>query len=264
MSDLVVLLSCMNSDRSIIQKSNIQTDVIVVNQNERDLIEDFVFFNKKGEKCKAQIISSTTRGLSRSRNIAINHAKEWKYGLLCDDDELFTDDYEERIINEYNNNEVDLIAFQVVRTGKRYPDKAAKMSLKTLLRTSSVQITFKLSKIYEKDLRFDEEMGAGSGNGSGEEVKFLMDCRKSGIRLYYHPAIIASLKDDSESTWFTGFNERYFQNRGWASRRTFGLLPGITFMLYNIMHNRKKFMQNGSLTVTQMIKNSIIGIFDKR
>lgn len=264
MSELVVLLSCMNSDSSIIQKSNIQTDVIVVNQTDNNKKEKFSFKNKKGEVCNCFFLNSTTRGLSRSRNIAIQSARSWKYGLLSDDDEVFADDYEEKIVNEYNSIEADFIAFQVERKGKKYPDQPSKMSLKNILRTSSVQITFRLPIIQSNNLKFDEKMGAGSGNGSGEEIKFMMDCRKAGMTLFYNPSIIASLKEGSESTWFNGFDERYFQNRGWASRRTFGLFTGMAFMLFNIMHNRKKFKQSGSLTIIQMINNGIIGIFDKR
>ena len=37
-------------DTGIIQRTNIQTDVIVVNQCDKDDINEFIFINKKGEQ----------------------------------------------------------------------------------------------------------------------------------------------------------------------------------------------------------------------
>lgn len=263
MSDIVVLISCMNKDKSIIEESNIQTDVIVVNQTDGDSEEVFFFENKKGRECKATIINSTTRGLSRSRNIAIKKALGWKYGILCDDDEMFEDDYEDKILKAYSECSADFISFIVKRTGKSHPELLSKMSFGMVLKTSSVQITFNIPIIFEKGILFDEQMGAGTGNGSGEEVQFMMQCRRASLKMYYYPYQIAVLKDDGDSTWFAGFTDMYFQNRGWAARRTFGLICGSAFMLYNIIHNRKKFVNNG-MTISQILTNSIKGIISKR
>ena len=44
-----VLISCMHEkDTNIIQRSNIQTDVVVVNQCDKDCIEEWDFINKQG------------------------------------------------------------------------------------------------------------------------------------------------------------------------------------------------------------------------
>lgn len=264
MSELVVLLSCMNNDESIIQKSNIQTDVIVVNQTENESVVESTFVNKFGVDCKSIFVNSTSRGLSRSRNLAISMASKWKYGLLCDDDEIFEDDYEKIITDAYSDGRNDLITFVVKREGKTHPSEPCKMKIRNILRTSSVQITFLIEKIIEKGVRFDEEMGAGTGNGAGEEVMFMMQCKRAGFRMYYLPYKIATLNIGGSSSWFAGFNEKYFQNRGWAARRTFGLPVGAAFLMFNVLHNRKKFNQNGGLTTGKMIKNCLIGIFSKR
>ena len=48
---LQVLISCMHqTDHSIVAKSNIQSDVIVVNQCDRNLVEEYSFKNKIGKK----------------------------------------------------------------------------------------------------------------------------------------------------------------------------------------------------------------------
>ena len=65
-----VLISCMHQkDAGIIRRSNIQSDVVVINQCNENRREDFTFRNRKGEECKAIVIYTTERGLSRSRNM---------------------------------------------------------------------------------------------------------------------------------------------------------------------------------------------------
>ena len=72
---LTLLIACMHEkDTSIIQRSNVQTDVVVVNQCDHDSVEEFDFVNKKGKICHAKFICTNERGLSRSRNMAIRNA----------------------------------------------------------------------------------------------------------------------------------------------------------------------------------------------
>ena len=119
-----LLISCMHQkDASIIERSNVQSDVIVVNQCDKDSVEEFDFVNKKGRKCHAKFICTTERGLSKSRNMAIRNA--WgDICLICDDDETIADDCEEKILRAYSENpDAALIAFALLRkdNGKIYP-----------------------------------------------------------------------------------------------------------------------------------------------
>ena len=50
---LNILISCMHQkDASIIKRSNVQSDVVVVNQCDHDSIEEYDFVNKKGRTCQ--------------------------------------------------------------------------------------------------------------------------------------------------------------------------------------------------------------------
>lgn len=75
---VVVLLSCMHQkSHSIIARAHIQTDAVIINQCHTDSIEEFFFKNLKGVNCRVVFISTTQRGLSNSRNMAIINA-DWK------------------------------------------------------------------------------------------------------------------------------------------------------------------------------------------
>ena len=54
---VTVLISCMYQENAdIIKKTNVQTDVVVINQCDKEEIEDFEFVNIKGENCHAKFI----------------------------------------------------------------------------------------------------------------------------------------------------------------------------------------------------------------
>lgn len=259
---VVVLLSCMyEKDFSIISRSNIQTDVVVVNQCDEDNIEEFNFKNNKGQICHAKFISTTERGLSKSRNMAIKNA--WgDICYICDDDELLTDEFEKIIIEAYKNNpKYDIITFALLRKNYTYPLSKKRMGIIEILRTSSVQITFLRSKIIDKQLKFDITMGSGTGNGGGEENKFLMDCKRNGLNLYYIPKVIAKVMTE-DSLWFQGFSEKYFRDFSWVARRVLGRSLAVVYIFYWCLIRSSHYKID--MSKWTMLKYSLKGFFENR
>lgn len=262
---LIVLISCMHEkDYSIIERSNVQTDVVVVNQCDKDSIDEFDFKNKKGETCHAKFINTTERGLSRSRNMALRNA--WgDVCLIADDDEFFEDDIEDKILNAYKENPlfgVITFALNILYKEVSYPFEKKKLGLKDILKTSSLQITFKRKCLNDVSVKFDEKMGSGTGNGSGEENRFLLDCRKANIKMIYIPQIIASI-DKTGSQWFKGYTAKFFRDRGWTSRRNLGFFLGLFFVWYNAVSHRKLYTKDG-LNLFKILLNMHKGFLEKR
>lgn len=233
---LVVLISCMNqSNFDIVSRSNLQTDAIIVNQCDKEDIWDYKYINKKGKACLVKMICTTERGLSRSRNMAIENA--WgDICLICDDDEVLEDDYEDTILSAYNiYKDLCCITFHVVRKDRSFSSKQlgriAFLGLKGIMQTSSVQITFRREIVINRNITFDVKLGSGTGNGSGEENKFLLDIRRKSIRILYYPKTIATILPGT-SLWFKGFNNIYMRNLGWSSRRSLGSILGFLYISY--------------------------------
>ena len=229
---LNVLISCMHEkDTSIIERSNVQTDVVVVNQCNKDSVEEFDFTNKKGELCHAKFINTTERGLSRSRNMAITNA--WgDICLLADDDEIFTDNYEDVIIKAFYDIKSDVIAFgfHYTNRGRNNFTRRTRINWFNFLKICSVQIAFRRDAITSHLIKFAENMGSGTGNGSGEENKFISDCLKSKLSIYAEPSDIAEINYNVEdSNWFTGFNKEYFLKKGWSIKQSIGIIGGLFF-----------------------------------
>lgn len=240
-----VLISCMHQkDHSIITKTNIQTDVLIVNQCDSNNIEEFSFLNKKGNICKALFISTTERGLSNSRNLAIENSSG-DICLICDDDEILEDDYEDKIIEAFNSYNDDIIAFKFGNPNRKYSNKTYQIGFFLTGKVGSVQIAFRHENIITKGIRFNPKMGSGTGNGAGEENKFLVDCIKCGLKIRYIPVLIGSLTIGNKSNWFSGYNEKYWINRGWQSRMIYGSIWGYIYLWYGLRHAVKD--KNNSL-----------------
>lgn len=261
---LQVLISCMHQkDHSIIERSNIQTDVVVVNQCDENREERFTFTNQRGMKCNVLFISTTQRGLSRSRNMAIANASA-DICLICDDDEIFENDYETIILDSYKENKkADIIAFRLKGiTYKTFSSEAERIKFPKILKIASQQISFRLNKIKSNGISFDEKMGSGSGNGSGEENKFLLDCLKHQLKILYVPRDIVTINGGSESMWFEGYTQEFFRNRGWSNKHMLGFPIGLLYSLYWAFSHQTLYSNESSLF--KAIKNLTIGSFQNR
>lgn len=259
---VVVLISCMfQKDASIINRSNIQTDVVIINQCDKDSVEELDFINKKGKSCHAKIVNTTERGLSRSRNLALANAFN-EICIICDDDEVFPDNYEDIVISVYDSDsELSIASFALNWDDKIYPKKKLKMTFSKILHTSSQQITFKREKVVDKHIVFDEKMGSGTGNGGGEENKFLLDCKKAGLKMMYFPDVLATI-NKGESQWFHGYTEKFFCNQGWSVKRLLGSALGYIYIWYYAMRHYKLY--NKETTFFSAITNMHKGYFEHR
>lgn len=215
-----VLISTMNRDNlKFIENMNIQTDFVVGNQNG---LNQTIEITVNGHHCL--LINSDQTGLSKNRNLTIQNASAG-ICLLADDDITYCEGYKEIVLRAFEKHEdADVILFNLHETPtKRYVIRKEHI-VKGLefLKYGSVRIAFKRESINAK-VSFDEQFGSGSMIPIGEDTIFLSDCLKKGLRIVAMPDFILSLQP-SESTWFRGYDERYFVNKGKMYYRIFGSL----------------------------------------
>lgn len=235
---LEVLISCMYQDSSIAQRSAVTGDAVVINQCGK---EDFTVLPTRDGRVK--IYDSLSRGLTVSRNLAIERSSA-DICLLCDDDERFLPDYRQKIVTAYRKlPQADVIIFKMADRPPSFKDKVMRLRYPLTMKVSSWQISFRRASLIESGVRFDELMGAGTGNGAEEELKFLTDCEKAGLSIYYVPSEIASVGQTS-STWFKGYDEEFFRNRGSTTRYILGTLPAVMYALYYVLAKRDMYSRD--------------------
>ena len=254
---LDILMSCMHQkDNILVEESKITGNVVVVNQSDKDDYMEYKTLNGL-----AKIFFTTERGLTKSRNMAISKS-DADICLLCDDDECFVEGYEKRIIKAYEDlPEADVIIFKMKNRYPSFEDKVIRLRFPKTMKVSSWQISFRRQSLLNSGIKFDELLGAGTGNGAEEELKFLIDCERAGLKIFYVPTVIASVAQ-TDSTWFDGFNEQFFINRGATTRYILGLPLALIYAVYYVI--KKKSMYTAQITMPNAMKAIIKGIIENK
>lgn len=240
-----VLISTMNQkDNLLVNRLKINSDCIILNQcdkNNKLILKDKLY--------NTIIINSKTRGLSKSRNLLIENATK-DICLIGDDDLEYVDNYENIIYEQFERfPNADVIAFQVEgieEKFKDYPNKEKKLNLITSMKVASVEIAFRLSSIKMNNIKFNEQFGSGSKYCMGEENIFLFECIKKGLEIQYVPLKIADLHI-GDSSWFNGFNRKFFIDRGasfyaMSSKLSLILILQFAIRKYKLYKNQTKII----------------------
>lgn len=218
MKKLEVLITTMHQqDFSIIQKMNIQSDVILANQCDNTRVDEYCFDGVH----TAKMISTTTRGLSKNRNIAMLYSSDdADYIMFSDDDLTFFDGYEEAVLQEFEKHpKAQVIKFGLNNVGVKR--KTSQGSCKSFFKANRRNVTssgtwclaIKKEILLKKNMHFNEYFGAGTENYCGEDTLFLQELINKKIKMFFSPVTIADINQD-ETCWFEGYNEKYFRVSG--------------------------------------------------
>ncbi len=254
---LEVLMSCMDqNDDVLVRRAGLTGDVVVINQCDRDGFECYP--TRDGF---ARMFFTRQRGLTRSRNLAMEKSMA-DICLLCDDDETFISDYPRRILDTYQSlPEADVLILKMENRPASFPDRILRLRFPLTMKVSSWQISFRRERVMAAGVRFDELLGAGTGNGAEEELKFLTDCQRAGLRIFYAPVAIASVAQTA-STWFHGYDEDFFENRGATTRYILGAGIASVYAVYYIVCKRRLYCE--AIRPSQALRATFRGIRENK
>lgn len=257
MINIEVLISTMNQENiDFLKKLNLSTNAVVINQSNFCEIKNLEYQNYQ-----VQMITKNERGLSKSRNCAISNSKS-DICVIADDDITYTNDYSKIIQKAYlDNPNADIIAFQVERVGpgkKVFRKKAKWENYLSCMKISSVEITFRRKSIIDNNILFNENLGAGAHFLMGEENVFLYEAMKKKLKVLYLPIKIGEV-DTSESTWFKGYNAKYFQSLGAAYYNMSKYIYPFLIFQFSI---RKYKLYSREFTYKKAIKEMFKGVIE--
>lgn len=201
---LEVLLSAIEFKKEDLDKMNITSTCTVINQCEKEDFEEYKNF---------KIYSYKEIGASNSRNRALEKAKA-DILLLCDDDVIYNKDYEKNVIEDFENNpKADVIIFNMENPYRKYRKikKSKKLHIYNSLSFASYNIAFRKESV--KNIKFNTMFGPNETYHSGEDTLFIVDCLKNKLKIYSSPKNLGRIRSN-ESTWFKGYNEKYFFDKG--------------------------------------------------
>lgn len=238
---LQVMISTMYMRDNLLNEMNINSDVLIINQC------DEVNYKKKDFKNnKVEIYSFNERGLSRSRNNALLRCTG---DIVCiaDDDVVYSDTYKQDILDEFDKHpEADVIIFNVSTINGPRNAKEIKTFKRVGKRESreygSVHIAMKRDKLVMSNVYFNILFGSGAKYSSGEDTIFIKELIEHKLRVYKSPIKIAEV-DMTDSTWFKGYNEKYFFDKGALIGATY---PEISYFLVVLQALRNSKSKLGS------------------
>ena len=213
MSKFEVLCVTMHqNDFSKIKEMNIKSDVVFANQCDHTSYEEMEF-----EGHTAKMISTQTRGVGRNRNLALTYASA-DICMLADDDVRYDDDMEERILGEFEKHpDADIIIFHFETDNLSRKLRQYKTTRKCppweRMPWGTFRAAFRLESVRKANIWFSTLFGGGCIFPSGEDSMWFIDAKKAGLTFYVSKETIGTVCFDT-STWFTGYNEKYFFGKG--------------------------------------------------
>ncbi|MBO4610254.1 MAG: glycosyltransferase family 2 protein [Lachnospiraceae bacterium] len=208
-----LLVSCVKKDpHELATQMNIASDAVIVSQLEEKDSEET--FELAGNVVRA--IKSATRGVGLNRNICIENSTA-DVILFSDEDIVYEKEYAYTVMREFDAHpEADILLFNVKVCDERrtyWNEDFRQVKWYNCGRYPAYSIAARASALKMSGVKFSLLFGGGAKYSNGEDSLFLSDCLKAGLKLYATPVCIGE-EIPRPSTWFNGYNDKFFYDRG--------------------------------------------------
>lgn len=239
-----LLISAVDKDeKKLIETMRLESGAVLVIQT--DLNADYYL---KYKDYDIRVIKRNERGVGLSRNMALFHS-EADICLFSDEDIVYDAGYARKVLRAFDEHpEASVITFNVRVDERRrtyYNEKPHKINFLNYGRYPAYAIAVKRRDILEKGVSFSTLFGGGAKYSNGEDSLFLHDCLKHGLRIY---AVTDELGEETyrPSTWFDGYTDKFFFDRGVLYHFLYGSLAGLLGLRF-LIKNRKTMLRGRSI-----------------
>lgn len=209
----VLVATVQQTDLSLMEKMNLRQNAVIANQCGR---WDYTQVQTEGKRVR--MLSTDTKGVGINRNLALQLA-EADILLFADDDMVYYDGALQGVLDAFRQNpDADVIFFcmDYTRDGEIFEQrrhKAKRLHTWNCLRYGAARMAIRREAVIRHKLTFSTLFGGGCQYSSGEDTLFILDAVRAGLKLYTSEYVIGKCAKDS-SSWFSGYNEKYFYDRG--------------------------------------------------
>lgn len=209
---LQTLVSAVQQNMDIIAETmNLESDAIVINQCDKN---DYSEYDYNGNKICC--FSFNERGVGLSRNNALLRSSA-DIILFSDEDIRYSKGYAQTILNEFEKRpdaDMLLFNFDVVEERRTYNiENETRVTKLNCGRYPTYSIAVRRESVIKANITFNLLFGGGAKYSCGEDSLFIFECIKSGMKAYALPISLGS-EEPRPSTWFKGYNEKFFFDRG--------------------------------------------------
>ena len=216
-----ILVATMHqNDMLIAEKMNICCSAIIANQADREEI-----ITKTNDFGDIKMITTSTRGVGLNRNIALM-ASDADVVLFADDDMVYYDGTKQTVVDAFNQlPQADVIIFgsDILKGGaitERRKSPIRRLHVWNSMRFGTYRIAARRNVLVHKNITFHQSFGGGCDFSAGEDSLFLKTCFDKGLKVYSHSHVLGTCCKDA-SSWFVGYNEKFFYDKGVLVRQLF-------------------------------------------
>lgn len=215
-----VLVATVNEDvNTMAEKMHLETEAVIVNQ-----CDSFGYCEYRYKEKLIRCFSMAERGVGLSRNTALMRA-DGDICLFSDEDIVFYSGYEEKILSAFEENpDADLITFNFKVDPSRatyYNKEKRRIRWYNYGRYPTYAAAARVESLRKANVSFSLLFGGGAKYSNGEDSLFFHDCLKRGLHLYAHTELLGE-EVYRESTWFKGYNSKFFIDRGVLYHHLYG------------------------------------------
>lgn len=250
-----VLASVMNQDMAALaERMQLDSDAVIINQCDH---LDCAEMDYRGHRVR--FFSFPERGIGKSRNAAIERA-DGDICLFSDEDIVYEEGYADAIREEFERNpRADMILFNIeVEESRRtyHIEERKRVHWYNNGRYGAVSFAVKRKSLLESGVRFSLLFGGGARFSNGEDSLFLKEFMDKGYQVYTAPVTIGR-ETAGESTWFEGYNQKFFYDRGVLYHYLYGVMA-LPFSLRFLLAHRPLLC--GELSLSQAFGSMREGI----
>lgn len=229
-----VLASVMDEEpERLAGRMCLESDAVIINQCDCLGMEEIEY-----QGHRVRFFSFPERGVGRSRNEAIMRA-EGDICLFADADIVYEPGYAEAVAAEFEKRpDADMILFNVIVEEARrtyHITERRRVHWYNCGRYGAVSFGVRRESLLASGVTFSLLFGGGARYSNGEDSLFLKEFMDKGFSVYTAPVTIAR-ETPGESTWFAGYNEKFFRDRGVLYRYLYGRLARVMSIRFLLAH----------------------------
>lgn len=236
---LQLLVSAVKEEvTTLAERMNVRTDAWIVNQCDRFGYQEYEY-----REHTIRCLSMAERGVGLSRNTALMRA-DGDILLFSDEDLIYQDDYEQKVLQAFEQHpqaQVITFNFEVDERRRTYYNETGHwVHWYNYGRYPAYAIAVRRDAILKANVTYSLLYGGGAKYSNGEDSLFLHDCLKKGLRIYADTALLGK-EVYRQSTWFSGYHEKFFLDRGVLYQDLYGCMAK-PFSIRFLWSNRKEML----------------------
>lgn len=218
------------------EEMHVNSDAIIVSQGAGYGYEELEY---KGHKLR--YFAMEDRGVGLNRNTALLHATA-DIVLFADEDIVYCEDYSQKVLEQFEMHpKADMLLFNVKASEGRetyHTQKFGRVRWYNCGRYPTYSFAVRREMLHKNNITFSLLFGGGTKYSNGEDSLFIRDCLNAGMKVYRVPVHIGA-ETARESTWFQGYNEKLFFDRGVLYSYLYGKMDKLMALRWLFAHKEE-------------------------